>query len=250
MSTHDEPSTDPPLTREELVALVERAHQGFAYGEAALAGRKLAAQSRLPKAIAENLGAAFGQWDFFPEAAEIVDFACAYVPPRTEEEIWAMARAWASDDAAGRPTLIALVGREILQHELYRIEVPTLRALFDEARPAHALAMRASLGLEVPAALPPKAQKAQRAKSKRKTSGAASVKREHEGTTVARMPKPAFVRAAKAAPAPPVRRLFHPTFGEGVLESQDGVGPEAKLTIKFESGSKILLARYVTEVPP
>jgi len=251
MSTHDEPSAEPPLSRDELIALVARAHQGFAYGEATLAGRKLAAQSKLPKAIAENLGAAFGQWDFFPEAADIVDFACAYVPPRTEEDIWALARAWASDDATGRPTLLALVGREILQHELRRIEVPKLRALMDETRPAPARAMRASLGLEVPAAPPAKAPKAP---GKRPKTAAASHGRgaapAQGGSLPVRMPKPAFVRSAKAAPPPPARRLFHPKFGEGVLESQDGVGPEAKLTIKFESGSKILLARYVTEIPP
>ena len=63
------------------------------------------------------------------------------------------------------------------------------------------------------------------------------------------MPKPAFVRPAKSAPPPPAKRMHHPKFGDGVLESQDGVGPDAKLTIKFESGSKTLLARYVTELP-
>ena len=149
MPTPDE-SPPPPTTRDEVVAMIARAHQESAYGDSALAGRTLAAQSKLPKVIAENLGAGFGQWDFFPEAAEIVDFALAYVPPTTEEELWTLARSWASDDASARHTLMALVGREIVQHELRRIDVPKLRELFDEVRPTRALALRASLGLEVP----------------------------------------------------------------------------------------------------
>ncbi len=62
------------------------------------------------------------------------------------------------------------------------------------------------------------------------------------------MPKPDFKRPAKAAPPADAKRFQHPKFGVGVLEAQDGVGPDAKLTIKFESGSKTLLARYVTEL--
>ena len=32
-------------------------------------------------------------------------------------------------------------------------------------------------------------------------------------------------------------------------DGQDGVGEDAKLTIKFEAGTKTLLAKFVTEVP-
>lgn len=212
------------LSRDELVALVARAHQGSAYSESALAGRTLAAQSKLPKLVAENLGAGFGQWDFFPEAAEIVDFALAYTPPSTEEELWAMARAWASDHEAARPTVMALVGREIVQHELRRFDVPKLRELLEARTPEPA--------------------KPQIARSKRARAPAAPVvKRE----IPARMPKPEFKSPPKPAPPPEAKRFTHPKFGEGVLQSQDGVGPEAKLTIQFESGAKTLLARYVTE---
>jgi hypothetical protein len=239
----------PPATRDELVAAVARAHQSSAYGNATVAGRDLASQSKLPRVIAENLGAGFGQWDFFPEAAEIVDFALAYVPPSTEEELWTLARAWASDDAAARHTLMALVGREILRHELRRIDVPKLRELVDEVRPARALALRASLGLDVPAlpALPP-------AKENKRKSSAAPAKRAPAAAPTrreipTRMPKPELKRPAKAEPLPPAKKFHHPKFGEGALLSQDGVGPDAKLTIEFESGSKTLLARYVTEVP-
>jgi hypothetical protein len=240
-------STEPqPETRDELVAMVAGAHQGSAYGGAALAGRALAAQSKLPKVIAENLGAGFGQWDFFPEAADIVDFALGYVPPSTEEDVWAMARTWASDDAASRHTLMALVGREIVQHELRRIAVPSLRELFDEVRPARALALRTSLGLAVPPPPPPKAETKRKATAAPAKRAAASPT---EPAVPARMPKPGFKRPAKAEPAPPAKKFHHPKFGEGALESQDGVGPDAKLTIKFEGGSKTLLARYVTEVP-
>ena len=63
-----------------------------------------------------------------------------------------------------------------------------------------------------------------------------------------RMPKPEFKRPPKVEPAPPAKKYAHPKFGEGALVSQDGEGPEAKLTIRFESGPKTLLARYVTLV--
>jgi hypothetical protein len=35
-----------------------------------------------------------------------------------------------------------------------------------------------------------------------------------------------------------------------VLRAQDGIGPEAKLTIEFATGPKTLLARFVTELLP
>src|SRR4030088_16843 len=93
MPDSQEDSAAAPIpTREDLVTMVARAHQGSAYAEACAAGRALAAQSKLPKVIAENLGAGFGQWDFFPEATEIVDFALAYAPPSTEDELWAHVR--------------------------------------------------------------------------------------------------------------------------------------------------------------
>jgi hypothetical protein len=245
-------SADAPISRDDLIALVARAHQDSAYGESAVAGRTLAAQSKLPKIIAENLGAGFGQWDFFPEAAEIVDFACSYTPPSTEEDVWTMARSWASDDAGARTTLMALVGREVLQHELRRIDVPKLRALFDESRPSRARELRASLGLEVPPSLPAKGATRKRGKASAdapvpvpKPAAAPAPVRE----TPTRMPKPAFRPPAKAPPPAATRRFQHPKFGDGVLEAQDGAGPDAKLTIKFESGAKTLLARYVTELP-
>lgn len=235
-------TTAPPLvTREELVTLVARAHQDSTYGESTLAGRALAAQSKLPRLVAENLGAGFGQWDFFPEPAEIVEFACAYVSPSNEEELWALARSWASDDAAARRTVLALVGREILQHELRRIDVPKLRELFEARRPSQALEIRKSLGLDVPAAPQTKATAPKPARAAKPAAPPREIP--------TRMPKPAFVRPAKPAPPPPPKRFHHPKFGEGVLESQDGAGEEAKLTIKFASGSRTLLARYVTEVP-
>jgi hypothetical protein len=246
MSTSNDPrAADPvPCSRDELVAMIARAHQDSAYGESALAGRTLASQSKLPKVIAENLGAGFGQWDFFPEAADIVDFACAYVPPATEEELWTMARAWASDDAASRHTLMALIGREILQHELRRIDVPRLRELVEEGRPSRALALRTSLGLAVPAAAP-----SSPAPKRKAASAAEKPAQAPRGDIPLRMPKPEFVRPPKREPPPPPKRFEHPKFGVGVLQAQDGSGPDAKLTIKFGAGAKTLLARYVTEVP-
>ena len=254
MSTSDEiPPPDAPLSRDELIALIARAHQASAYRDSALAGRTLAAQSKLPKVIAENLGAGFGQWDFFPEAADIVDFAFAYAPPTTTEELWTMARAWASDDAASRPTMMALVGREILQHELRRIDVPQLREALDETRPSKARELRASAGLEVRAVAPPKSE-SKRSKPSPPASAAAAAPSARTPAarapaTPTRMPKPDFKPPPKPAPPAEGKRFQHPKFGDGVLESQDGIGPEAKLTIKFESGTKTMLARYVTERP-
>lgn len=259
MSTSDanQQSDVPPVSRDELITMVARAHGDSAYGESTLAGRTLAAQSKLPRIIAENLGAGFGQWDFFPEAVEIVDFAFRYAPPSTEEEVWAMARSWASDDAAGRHTLMALVGREILQHELRRIDVPKLRELFDEARPSRALELRASLGLEVPAASTAGEASTRRKPTTTATSASPNTAAKRApnapragGDIPLRMPKPEFKPPPKAAPPPPPKRYQHPKFGEGVLVSQDGVGEDAKLTIKFEAGPKTLLARFVTEVSP
>jgi hypothetical protein len=245
MATGDE--IEPaPVTRDELIVQVTRAHHDSAYGESTLAGRTLAAQSKLPKVIAENLGAGFGQWDFFPEPADIVDFAIAYVPPSTEEDLWMLARAWASDDAAARHTLLALVGREILLHELRRIDIPQLRAALAEARPARARELRASLGLEVPAEAAATAPKRSRPRDPAAPAKRAAPAAPREIPT--RMPKPEFKRPPPAAPAPPAKRFQHPKFGEGVLQSQDGAGADAKLTIKFEAGSKTLLARYVTEL--
>jgi hypothetical protein len=251
----DQPPAPAPATREELIAMVTRAHLESAYSASSLAGQTLAAQSALPKVIAVNLGAGFGQWEFFPDVADIVDFACAYVPPATEEDLYAMARTWAADDAAKRPTLMALVGREIILHELRRIDVPALRELFEESRPARALALRTSLGLPLP---PVTSTPASRASDRRAASAskpapeakpAAPAKPAAAKAGIpARMPKPVFVPPAKRAPDPPARRFVHPTFGEGLLERQDGVGGDSKLTIKFGAGSKTLLARFVTEV--
>jgi len=236
------PATATVLPRDELVALVSSAHRGAAYRDSAEAGRALAAQSKLPKVIAENLGAGFGQWDFFPEIEDLVDFALAYAPPASEEEVWAMARAWASDDARGRQTPMVLVGREILQHELRRIEIPQLRELFDEVSPARAHALRARLGLDVPAE--PRAKAPGKARKPAGDKRAPGPVRAIPTT----MPKPEFKRPPPPPPPSAPRRFAHPKFGAGTLASQDGEGPDAKLTITFAAGSKTLLARYVTEV--
>lgn len=241
----------PPLSRDELIALITKAHGASAYADSSLAGKTLAAQSKLPKLVAENLGAGFGQWDFFPEISEIVDFACAYVPPATEEEVWTLARAWATDDATGKHTPLRLIGSELLLHELRRIEVPKLRELFEERRPSRALALREALGLPVPEKRV-RAPKPEKVDAVEKTDEPAAPKAARveapKREIPTKMPKPQFVKPVKAAPAAPAKRFTHPKFGEGVLESQTGVGEDAKLTVKFATGSKTLLARYLTEV--
>ena len=246
MSTNERDQTSAPLSREELIALVRRAHLGSASADDQRAGATLAAHSRLPKRVAENLGAGFGQWDFFPEIADIVDFAVAYVPPTTQEELWALARTWAADDAASRPTLMTLVGRDILDHELRRIDVPSLRELVDEQRPTRARELRMTLGLDVP----PLVQKKAAAGARRRAQGTKSVLAAPKREVPTRMPKPEFKAPAKPAPAPEAKRYRHPKFGDGVLRAQDGAGPEAKLTIEFATGPKTLLARFVIELLP
>jgi hypothetical protein len=143
---------------------------------------------------------------------------------------------------------MALVGREIVQHELRRIDVPQLRELLGEARPARARELRLSLGLAVRPLAPAKSEIK---RSPRSAAAPAKRAAAPAGTPEipARMPKPKFKSPPKPAAAPDARRFTHPKFGEGVLKSQDGVGPDAKLTIDFESGPKTLLARYVTELP-
>jgi hypothetical protein len=244
-------SPDPPLSRDELVTLVARAHgASSAYAESSIAGRTLAAQSALPSVVAVNLGAGFGQWDFFPTPADVVDFALGYVAPRNEEDVWALARSWASDDAAGLPTVLALIGRDILQHELRRIEVPSLHELIAEVKPARARELRSTLGLPVPAlaAAKPERKKARAEASPPRAAGAAApvpVRKE----IPTRMPKPEFKAPPKPPPPAAARRFEHPKFGVGVLAAQDGVGPDAKLTIAFDAGPKTLLAKYVNELP-
>jgi len=229
--------------------MVARAHGNAPYAESALAGRTLAASSKLPVKVAENLGAGFGQWDFFPSAAEIVDFALAYVPPAAPEDGWALARAWAADEAAGRPTPLALVGREILQHELVRFDLPELRAAIDEVDPARARELRIAIGLEVAPEAKAKA-KTTAAKPRAKRSTAATATAAAPSRVIpTRMPKPQFQRPPAPPPPAAAKRFSHPKFGEGALVSQDGVGEDAKLTIQFASETKTLLARFVTELP-
>lgn len=233
----------PILPRDELIALIAKAHGASSYGDSSLAGRALAAQSQLPKLVATNLGAGFGQWDFFPEPADIVDFAFAYAAPATPEEVWRLARAWAEDDAANRHTLLTLVGRDILQHELRRIDVPELRELFDTTRAARIHELREKLGLPTRATAPAPSTRRAPATSEQKRA------RGPKAEIPMRMPKPERKPPVPKAPPPPPRRFAHTKFGEGILETQQGDGPEAKLTIKFPSGSKVLLAKFVTELP-
>ena len=224
--------------------MVARAHRDAPYAESALAGKTLAAQSKLPKIVAENLGAGFGQWDFFPEAADIVDFALAYVPPESVEDVWKLAKAWATDDARARPSVLAIVGREILQHELRRFDLPELRAVVDEVSPARARELRVSVGLEVAPEGPTSAPATTKRAAPRSKKAAAA-----PFVIPDKMPKPEFKRPPPAAPAAAAKRFSHPKFGEGVLVSQDGAGEDAKLTIKFASGPKTMLAKFVTELP-
>lgn len=228
-------------TREELVALVAKAHHDAPYAEASETGKLLAAESKMPKLVAQNLGAGFGQWNFFPEAADIVDFALAYEPPADEAAMMELARKWASDDAHDRHTILNLVGKELLTHELKRLDVPKLRELVEATRGTRALEVRKALGFEVPnvAEAPAKPKREPRARREPTPSREIPLK----------MPKPQFVKPTPKAPPPPARRFTHPKFGEGTLEKSEGAGDDMKLTVKFETGTKTLLAKFLTEIP-
>ncbi|NQV50457.1 MAG: N-6 DNA methylase, partial [Candidatus Marinimicrobia bacterium] len=54
--------------------------------------------------------------------------------------------------------------------------------------------------------------------------------------------------AAKKAtiPDPSAQKVSHPTFGQGIVLSTEGHGDNAKLTIQFDSGEKMLQAKFVT----
>ena len=54
------------LSREELITLVERTHKDASYADATAAGKVFTEHTKLPPKVAHNLGAGFGQWDFFP----------------------------------------------------------------------------------------------------------------------------------------------------------------------------------------
>jgi hypothetical protein len=47
---------------------------------------------------------------------------------------------------------------------------------------------------------------------------------------------------------PTAPRFRHPKFGLGVLVRREGQGPEAKLTVRFDSSEKTVLARFLEQV--
>jgi len=56
----------------------------------------------------------------------------------------------------------------------------------------------------------------------------------------------ALSRKSDAPKAATVKKVSHPTFGEGVVLNTEGHGENAKLTIQFDSGEKKLQAKFVT----
>lgn len=51
-----------------------------------------------------------------------------------------------------------------------------------------------------------------------------------------------------SGPLGPGERVFHNTFGEGIVEKRDGVGPRAKLYIRFGDVQKTVIAKFVRAV--
>ncbi len=233
------------MEREELIALVSKAHldSSVSYADAQAAGKAMVEASKLPALVAQNLGNGFGEWPFFPDVADVVDFALTYRPPTTEEELMSLARVWAEDEAQKKTTLMRLVGKEILLEELRRIDVPKLRELLKTRGEPQARALRKELGLAVREGGGATAEKPKRAPRAPAPAATAT-----DGPV--RMPKPKFVKPPPKALPAAVRRFSHPKFGEGTLEKSEGTGDDMKLTVKFEAGTKTLLAKFLTEIGP
>ena len=42
------------------------------------------------------------------------------------------------------------------------------------------------------------------------------------------------------------QRVQHSQFGKGVILDVNGKGPNAKLTVRFDAGVKVVIARFLT----
>ena len=128
LASRDAPPYVPPKNREELLALVERAHgEGAHVFDHDRAANALASMSRLPRAIAETLGAGLEQLAAeWPSTSDIVDFALAYEPPATREELFALLRRWLDDRTAGRPTVLVAIGEDLLAERQAALGTPEL----------------------------------------------------------------------------------------------------------------------------
>jgi hypothetical protein len=62
---------------------------------------------------------------------------------------------------------------------------------------------------------------------------------------------PQPVGDASAAKGPETEeRVQHAKFGVGAVVRREGSGPDAKLVVRFDSGDKTLLARFLVPLPP
>ena len=59
--------------------------------------------------------------------------------------------------------------------------------------------------------------------------------------------QPSLIVPVKAA-EPVVRRVQHPTFGEGEVLAEIGQGENKKLNVRFPAGDKLLLERVLRDV--
>jgi hypothetical protein len=199
---------EPPRTRAELEALLARVDANAPSVWWDRAGDALASMSKLPRELAHQLGSGTGQLPCWPPAAEIVDFALAYSPPTTRDEVLALARRWLEDEEAGRRSIHVAIGQALLQDAHRRLELRELDSII--AGLGVGTAPRRKVALE----------------SLRALVGIAP-------------------RARKHAREPAVERVRHAKFGIGKVAHRAGSGDDAKLTIEFESGTKVLLARFV-----
>lgn len=206
LAERDAPPYVPPRNRAELEAHLARVDASAPSVVWYRAGDALASMSRLPHELAHQLGSGTGTLPCWPPTAEIVDFALAYEPPTTRDEVLALARRWLEDDDAGRCSIHVAVGEALLFDGYQRLALRELDSIM--AHLAAGTTARREIALE----------------SLRALVGIPPRKRE---------------------PAAAVERVRHAKFGVGTVTHRTGRGADDKLTIDFASGTKVLLARFV-----
>ena len=151
-------------------------------------------------------------------ASVITDFAQAYVPPANREELLVLLRRWIEDLDAARDSVYVAIG-ELLVHRGHQ-----------------------KLGL---AELAPIAQHLFAASDVQKKIALQKLR------PLLGLPPPPRRQVAKPAAPPPAQpidaeqRVRHATFGVGLVTRREGEGADEKLTVRFASGTKTLLARFV-----
>jgi hypothetical protein len=211
----------PPRSAQDVAAYMARAAEGGSYVDGDYAGRALAHLSRLPPDIAHQLGSGFGQLPCWPPQDEIIAFALAYEPLTSKEQLFEFVRRWFEDEAARRWSMYVALGEMLLGERQAVLKIPELDPIVKnlatgiDVRRAHALVKL------------------------RKLVGAPAPHSERSA--------PKRGKAPRAAPKPTEERVTHPKFGEGVVLRRESSGSGEKVTVRFASGERTILARSLSQ---